>query len=214
MNEYNAQDEYRSLAALGSDVEVRSAGDGRTLAGIAVPWDKPTYIDNRIGEEAFSPGAFRAQVRSAGRIPLAREHLPLGGALIGKVTLLRDDKAGLYFEARISPTATGDETLALIQDGALDAVSIGFREKQNKKIGKTTYRTSAHMTELAVVMAPAYSDARVLETRSADEEADGCPHCYGVLIGAQIDAETRSRAEQANLLIASLPLLPPMPRSR
>lgn len=198
----NPEPMYRSFVDLGSDIEIRSAKNGeRIVTGIAVPYNRPTRIDRSL-VESFAAGSFRAQVKNPSRIPLAREHLPLGGSLIGRVTLLRDDAAGLYTEARISPTALGDETLALIEDGALDSFSIGFREGQNKRQGDgTILRLSAHMTELAVVMKPAYEGARVLATRSEDEELE-------------LVEPTRERAAQASALLISLPLLPALPRPR
>lgn len=152
------------------DLEVRAAeqgGDGRTVVGIAVPYEHPQMIDSRLTEQ-FARGAFAQQLRSAHRIPFTRDHLPRGGTLIGRATLLRDDAAGLYGEWRISKTPVGDETLELIKDGALSELSIGFREGQNRKLsGGVIERATATLTEVAVVMAGAYGEAAaVAEVRS------------------------------------------------
>lgn len=199
--------QYRSLADLGADVQLRSGGDGRTLSGIAVPWDRPTQIRRSL-RESFARDAFRSQTKDPGRIPLAREHLPLGGALIGRVTMLRNDAAGLYAEARIARTAAGDETLALLEDGALDSLSIGFREGQNRRLQDGTIeRRTATMTELAVVLRPAIVESKVLALRSEDE----CPHC-----GHYEDTEHqhRSNSEQLEQILAGIPSLPAIPRGR
>lgn len=51
---------------------------------------------------------------------------------IGKITELREDDFGLYFEVEISKTQLGDEVLTQIQDGTLNQFSIGFRYIMDK----------------------------------------------------------------------------------
>lgn len=186
-------EEFRSLATLGADMELRADGDGRTLAGIVVPWDRPTKINDHL-EEEFVRGAFGRQLRDPGRIPLAREHLPHGGQLIGKVTMLRDDAKGLYAEARVAATALGEETLALLREGALDHWSIGFREVQNSRSATgVVQRRKATMTELAIVMQGAYGD--------------------GAKVGSMRANGERPALIAARAVLEGLPLLPPLPRA-
>lgn len=186
--------EFRNLTDLGSDLELRGEGDGRTLVGIAVPWNRPTRINEQLTEE-FLQGAFDRQLKAPDRIPLAREHLPHGGKLIGRVLALRNDSKGLYVEARVSPTVIGDETLALLADGALDHWSIGFRDTKNNRTPQgVMQRVKAQLTELAIVMEGAYgSHAKVASVR----EADARPHL-----------------EEARAVLARVPILPPLPRAR
>ncbi|GAA2543707.1 DUF305 domain-containing protein [Pseudonocardia hydrocarbonoxydans] len=155
--------------AFSPELEVRSAGDGRTVTGVAVPYGRPQRIDSTLTEQ-FRRGAFNAAIRAAHRVPFTREHLSMGGALIGRLTALRDDEAGLYFEARVSPTVAGDETLALLRDGALESVSIGFRARQNRRLADGTIeRVTADLRELAVVLEGAYGEhALVSSVRAAD----------------------------------------------
>lgn len=192
---------FRSL--IEADIEIRSAGDGRTITGILVPWNRPTRIDSSLTEE-FLPGAFDRQVRSPGRIQLAGgAHFRDGGALIGRVTLLRNDAKGLYGEARVSAVRDGDDVLELIRDDVAPHLSIGFREGQNVRgPNNLVQRKTATMTELAAgIRSGAYGDhAKVLALRSGE-----CPTCSA-------DAG-RSRLEEARRLSSSLPLLPPVPRS-
>jgi HK97 family phage prohead protease len=156
---------YRGFAP---DLQVRSSGDGRTVFGLAVPYNAPTRIDDSLVEQ-FSRGAFNHQLRAPGRVKFAREHVLLGGSLIGAATLLRDDASGLYGEWRVSKTPAGDETLELIRDGALDQLSIMFRERQNRRLsGGVTDRVKADLAEVAVVMQGAYGDlAMAAGVRSA-----------------------------------------------
>lgn len=46
---------------------------------------------------------------------------------LGKITLLKEDSYGLYFEAEISKTQLGDELLTQLEDGTINQFSIGFR---------------------------------------------------------------------------------------
>lgn len=148
---------YRSFSP---DLEVKtgSGSDGRTIYGIAVPYNAPTRITADLVEQ-FSRGAFNHQVNAPQRVKFSREHMALGGTLIGAATLLRDDAAGLYGEWRVSRTPAGDETLELVRDGALDHLSISFRERQNARLaGGVIDRKKADLSEVAVVLQGAYGD--------------------------------------------------------
>lgn len=182
---------YRSFAP---EVEVRSSGDGRTVHGIAVPYGQPQRINATLVEQ-FARGAFSRQAGAAHRVPFAREHLPMGGQLIGRITQLRDDAKGLYFEARVADTQLGNDTLALLRDGALDQVSIGFRERQNRRLPDgTVERVTADLRELAVVLEGAYGEYAV--AMGVRSENGGCA--------------CGSRLDEARAVLATLPRLLPL----
>lgn len=162
------------------DLELRSraqGGDGRTVAGIVVPYAKAQKIDASLTEQ-FARGAFNHQLSAANRVVYTRDHMAHGGSLIGRAVMLRDDAAGLYGEFRVSRTSLGDETLALIEDGVLSHMSIGFRARQDRQLrGGITERVKADLFEVAVVLQGAYGDAAtVAEVREAYEEEDGTPN--------------------------------------
>lgn len=173
---------YRAAAP---DVEV----DGRTVSGILVPWDTPTRINADL-VEGFRSGAFDGQMPRPQRVPFARGHLgpngTMGGVAVGKMVNLRNDAAGLYGEAKVSETPAGDELLTLLRDGVYEALSIGFRDLAPSRPdrGGTTWRTRAMLTELAVVVTPAYPGAMVTGVRS-----ETCPQCGGLGSIAQVRAE-------------------------
>lgn len=183
-------------------VELRVGGDGRTVSGIAVPYNKAQRIDARL-TEGFLPAAFARQAIAPGRVPLARDHIPLGGKPVGKVTMMRDDAAGLYVEGRVSKTALGDETLALLDDGVLSNWSIGFREGQNQMRGGVTWRKTATMTELAFVMRGAYGDDASV---SGIREAEAHLHCEQC--AARAIENSRTNAEEVAELLRQLPPMP------
>ena len=174
------------------DLEVRKGGDGRTIYGIAVPYNVEMRINAQLVEE-FVPGSFGAQLRAiaAGRpassmARFAREHVELGGSIIGATQLLRDDAAGLYGEWRASKTPLGDETLELVKDGGLSQLSIGFQEGQNRRLRSgTIQRVTARLFEVAVVMQGAYGDLAVAAgVRSAGDQ--GAPAMPGLDEGWRI----------------------------
>jgi uncharacterized protein len=151
-----------------TDLEVR--GDGRTVVGIACPYDSPALISGPGGSyhEVFRRGSFARTISERGpsKVKFYAEHasrsLPLGRA-----ELLREDAAGLYCELRVSQTAAGDEALALIRDNALDALSVGFspvRESRNESSGLVE-RTEVRLHEISAVSWPAYDGARILAVR-------------------------------------------------
>lgn len=188
------------------DLEVRKAtqgGDGRTVVGIAVPYAKPQRIDERLTEQ-FARGAFKHQLRAAHRVKFAREHLSLGGSLIGRLDVMRDDASGLYIEARVARTPLGDETLALLEDGALSDLSIGFRARQDRRLpGNVIERVTADLREVSVVLEGAYGEgALVAAVRSADEQAEeSVPGCT---CGAA------TRLAEARRVLAGLPSVLPL----
>jgi len=182
--------QYRSFHP---DLQVRSTGDGRTVMGIAVPYHAPTRI-SEVRVEEFTRGAFNHQLKEPSRVKFAREHMLLGGTLIGAASLLRDDSAGLYVELRTSKTPAGDETLELVRDGALSQLSIMFAERQVRRVsGNITQVVKAHLGEVAVVMEGAYGElASTVGVRSASGGLD------------RVDEELRRQAEEY-LVGAGLP---------
>lgn len=148
--------EFRSYSP---ELEVRSTGDGRTVFGIAVPYNTPMRITDDLIEE-FAPGAFNAQLRAANRVAYSREHVELGGLQIGTLTLMRDDAAGLYVEMRAAKTMVGDDTLELIRSGVLTDLSVAFWPAKDVQVrssqGDITRRVSARLDEVASVGKGAY----------------------------------------------------------
>jgi HK97 family phage prohead protease len=201
---------YRSYAP---QLEVRTGAnqDGRTIYGIAVPWNAPMRINDQLVEE-FEPGAFDHQIRAGrgqlgapvNRIVYAREHMPLGGTLIGRVSMMRNDAAGQYVEMRVAKTPVGDETLELVREGALPHLSVGFQERADgnmRKAGGIVCRIKANMFEIASTLQGAYGDmASAVGVRSADGYSSP-----GSMLEQQ-DAELRARAEE--FLTGGLPDLP------
>ena len=146
-----------------SPITLELRADGRTIAGIAMPYNSPTKVGGYV--ERFLPGAF-ADADPA-QVPLTtvhdRESLP-----IGRAVRLTDTQAGLEAELRVSETRLGDEALTLIRDGAVNGLSVGFIPVEDHWDQTRTIveRVKARLVEISLVAFPAYADARVMAVRS------------------------------------------------
>lgn len=209
---------YRTVTP---ELELRAKGDGRTIYGIVVPYNTPMRIDSRLTEQ-FARGAFNHQLNAPNRVRFAREHVNLGGTLIGAAKMLRDDAKGLYGEFRVSRTPVGDETLELVKDGALTQLSVGFREVANGRLpGGIVERLKAHLFEVASVIEGAYGEHAVAAgVRSAGGTTAGAvpPGEVRVYVdGEEVDASKfehlirQQRQEEAKQYLAELDLRDPSP---
>lgn len=150
-----------------ADLEVRGA-EGRTVVGIAVPFDVPT---DRYGHtEIFRRGAFARTIAERGprvKFMVNHDHEALP---VGRATLLREDARGLYSEFGVSKTRAGDEVLELIRDGALDSLSVGIKPVKDR--WSADQRTREHLeSALYEVSALAFTqfdaDSPILEVRES-----------------------------------------------
>lgn len=160
------------------DLTVRADGEGRTVAGIVVPFDTVARVSDggAAYEERFARGSFAKTIRERGnRVKLLMQHN--SHEPIGRATLLREDAAGLYGEFRVSAVPAGDQALELVRDGVIDSFSVGFAPIKATRDGGVTVRTEVALREASLVTFPAYDDARVLALRAVlsglpDEQRD------------------------------------------
>lgn len=158
----------------------RSSGEisteGRTLIGVAVPWNVPTWVRDPGKPrylESFAPRSFDVTLRQNPEPrPLFLTHGHFRGeSPIGTVEFTRHESA-LLFRAHVSKTAAGDEALELVNDGAMRSVSVGVKPLQERKerhpLGTVTVRTEVIAKELSLAATGfgQYEDARVLAVRA------------------------------------------------
>ncbi len=107
-------------------------GEQRIVRGIAVPWDEwiDVYGDGWLWE-SFQKGAVDHQFSELQRIKTADRHMYRGGTLIGVTRTAKNDAKGLYWEGLVAKTPAGDNALELVKNGALDQLSVGFRERED-----------------------------------------------------------------------------------
>lgn len=157
--------------ATGSELELRSSGDGRTIHGIAVRFEQRDQIgDPEYGfVETFDKRAFDKTLRErgAGRVRLLAHH-DMRANPLGVTTVLRADAEGLYLEARVSKTQAGDEFLELVRDGALTDLSIGFRPIADvwSRDRKFVRRAEVALHEISAVNLGALAGATIAGVRS------------------------------------------------
>jgi hypothetical protein len=163
----------REVASFPVEFRVATEGDGRTISGVAMPWDQITYLAPSPTGEIFKRGAFTKSVKEAmgkRKIKLFRNHDY--SRAVGIVTDIQPDAdEGMLFEARIAKTPYGDETLYEIVEGLLDSVSVGFRALRTRS-GRNGVREviEAAFEELSLTPMPAYAGAQVTELREASVE--------------------------------------------
>jgi uncharacterized protein len=161
-----------------SMLEVRAEGDGRTVVGIAVPYDVEQRISPTI-IEVFRKGVFRDVTRAANRVKLLFQHK--SDSPIGRATMLEERDGGLYGEFRISKTEAGDEALELIRDGVLTNLSVGFQPLKDEKRGGVTNRIKAHLAEVSLVTFGAYGDAANIVAVRAEIEKPNLASIQGIV---------------------------------
>lgn len=166
-----------------ADLEVRSGSDGRTVHGIAVPFDTPTTVDDGWGvyEETFRLGSFKKTIREqrltdgTSKIKFLALHDRFGRLPLGRAHVLNEQTPGLYGEFRVSKTPDGDAALELIRDGALDAFSVGFqpvKEREDVDGDKTIVeRLEVKLHEVSAVAFPAYAGAVIQGVRAGASAA-------------------------------------------
>ena len=138
-------------------------GDG-TIAGYASVFGA---VD--LGRDAVERGAFEKSLttRGATGIRMLFQHDP--AQVIGRWTAIREDARGLYVEGKISTdVAKGREVLALLRNGGLDGLSIGFRTVKARKEARTGVRRilEADLWEISVVTFPMLPQARVTAVKA------------------------------------------------
>lgn len=147
--------ETRSFEIRTADMELRE------VSGIAVPYNDTIDIGGGWSER-FTKGAVNTQ----SDVKLFRDHKDI----IGMVKELRDEEDGLHITAKISETTLGNETLALIKDGAIRSFSVGFVPVVDEKQNNTIIRKKVDLKEVSLVAFPAYKAASVVEVREEVKE--------------------------------------------
>jgi HK97 family phage prohead protease len=161
-------------------IEIRSAASvdvaagGRTIELIAVPYNSETVVEYRGRQivEVMANTAFaRVNMQpNRDRMRAFRDHDMR--KVVGRVAHLEPfDPVGLRAEIRVSRTQLGDETLALAEDGIIDAsVAFAIPDADGEDWQGLNRRTvrRAWLDHIALTPDPAYADARVLGIRGRE----------------------------------------------
>jgi hypothetical protein len=148
-----------------STFTVDAAQDGspkRTITGIALPYNTEATVSG--GQTvSFLPGSLPTEGK-APKLYMSHD----ASQAIGLVTERADSQEAMYFTAKVSTTALGDEALILAADGVLDSVSVGVNPT------KFTYNEdgvmiveAADWMELSLVPQPAFSGATITDVAAS-----------------------------------------------
>ncbi|QHQ34551.1 HK97 family phage prohead protease [Algicella marina] len=124
------------------------------------------------GGDTVMPGAYKASLaattRPRGAVKMLWQHDPLKP--IGVWDDIHEDGRGLYVKGRIlKDVQAGREALSLLEAGAIDGLSIGYRTRRADKSETGGRRLlEVDLWEVSVVTFPMLPEARVQATADAE----------------------------------------------
>ena len=126
------------------------------------------------GGDVILPGAFAASLRASGAegVRMLFQHDP--AQPVGVWEVIREDGRGLYVRGRLTPgVARARELLALMRDGALDGLSIGFRTRKAIRDARAGLRRlyELDLWEISLVTFPMLPGARISAVKAAGSPA-------------------------------------------
>ena len=131
-----------------------------------------------LGRDVVMRGAFAGSLekRGAQGIKMLFQHDP--NQVIGVWDEIREDGRGLYVRGRLTlDVARAREVLALMREGALDGLSIGFRAVKARRDKRSGVRKlmQIDLWEISIVTFPMLPDARVSGLKTTRPFADRAP---------------------------------------
>ena len=150
-----------------STFTVDAAADGspkRTITGIALPYNTEAVVS---GGQAvsFLPGSLPTDGK-APKLYMSHD----ASQAIGILTERTDDDEAMYFTAKVSTTALGDEALILAADGVLDSVSVGVNPtKFTFNEDGVMIVEAADWLELSLVPQPAFEGSVITEVAASSD---------------------------------------------
>lgn len=143
---------------------------GRTVEGYGAVFGNTDAYGDIIHKGAFA----KTIAERGGKIKFLYQHEP--SMVLGRVLELREDEKGLFVKAIVSDTQVGRDVLALLQDGALDGMSIGydaikggveFTESQDGSV--TRNLKEIRLWEISLVTFPANELATVTALKARED---------------------------------------------
>lgn len=162
--------------------ELKFSGGDRTFTGYGAVFGN---VDAH--GDVIAPGAFKRTLQehaAAGTMPaMLAQHGDWSGAgtgmmPIGVWTAMQEDSKGLRVEGRLSDTPRGNEAYALLKDGALKGLSIGYKARDFTRGAKDgePRRTlkGVDLHEVSLVTFPSNRLARVEGVKGERKTARDC----------------------------------------
>jgi hypothetical protein len=152
----------------------RGGGEVRLREGTRIEGYASVFGQGDRGGDVVAPGAFAASLaaRGAGRVRMLWQHDP--GQPIGVWEEIREDGRGLFVRGRLLPeVARGREAAALLEAGAIDGLSIGYRTVKAGRDGQgRRLLTQVELWEVSLVTFPMLPEARV-DAKAREPGAEG-----------------------------------------
>jgi HK97 family phage prohead protease len=145
------------------DIEVKADGEEGEFTGYGSVFEVVDSQGDKITKGAFTSSLVK-------RMPKMLWQHDLGEP-IGKWTEAREDSKGLYLRGKLSlGTTRGRDAYALMKDGALDGLSIGYRVPSGgaAREGNMRVLKEIDLWEVSLVTIPALSVAMVDGIKSGD----------------------------------------------
>jgi hypothetical protein len=139
--------------------------------------------------DVVQAGAFAASLKTRGPVKVRMLYQHFAHEPIGVWQIIREDARGLYVRGRlVTDTQRGRECLALLAQGALNGLSIGFRTVRAKRDAKTGLRhlVEIELWEISVVTFPLLAQSQVTAVGSADDAADEIRRAASALRSSRI----------------------------
>lgn len=134
--------------------------EGHVVEGYASLFGKTDQGGDIVQKGAYAASLKRLSARG-GRVKMLWQHDP--GQPIGVWDEVREDATGLWVKGRILPQVEkGREVAALVEAGAIDGLSIGYRTVKAERNGKGQRLLSElELWEVSLVTFPMLPEARV-----------------------------------------------------
>lgn len=150
---------------------LESSDDNRTFSGYGSTFGNTDRVGDIVEAGAFSKSL--DEHKGNGSMPSLLLHHDLNRP-IGVWSEMREDAKGLYVEGKLTRgVRDADEAYALLKDGALHSMSIGYRVKREEYDRKTgiNHLHEIALHEVSLVTIPANAEAVI----GAVKNADGMP---------------------------------------
>lgn len=158
-------------------MEVKGRDDSeRTFEGLSAAYS----VD--LGKDRIHPGAFKRTLdhwRQSGRvIPLLDQHAAMKNPVhsvtqhtLGKMLEAEERDTGLWTRFKVAATKAGDDLLALLRDGMVEGLSIGYDAVNPEHAGGIRHLKEIKLGEVSVVTFGMNPDALIIpgSVKSLDE---------------------------------------------
>jgi HK97 family phage prohead protease len=181
-------------------LEVRAAGNSRTVAGYAAVFNSQADIAEMFMEQ-IAPGAFSDTLADDVRALINHDTGRVIGRTKAGTLRLAQDATGLYCEIDLPDTADGRYLATLIERGDISGMSFGFEVTKQTwdETGDVPLRTiqAVDLYEVSAVAFPAYDDTsiamRSLEaSRKTAKRSNFNAAAHRLRMKAHLDLKTRS----------------------